>query len=403
MLFFLLLVELLFGREDIDSCSFWVISKRFAISSSMRLFHYTDAKSHESILQDKLIHQTKGKHGLGVYLTTLDPSKHDAEEIARNNYGRDAKHKMEKVDHYIDVEVEENHPLLEQKHPKAGNDVWVYRESLPESMWKTKGGACESWCPLLLGLALIGVGLTTLATSNNENGRIEYDPNRMHLEMARITAEQEQRMANARKRKEEAKQARAIVDSARNLSLSMKHVRPAERCKPSEFVASTNVGEKVDRLVNESPRVPACLLIALLVLGLTQLATKLLVACLVLALSVFVRIIPSPPSKEAFEKHLVLYLGRVVNEEDLRLFRNKPRTFMDTLKSFIRTSNPVAALDHKVRFSEKLFGHVRIASVSLGLVAGDEIIERNYYWIGAFGFWHAVTMFDYHVSVPTNE
>jgi len=58
-----------------------------ATSRTMDLFHYTDKAGYKKISSCGYILPSKeGKHGEGVYLTTLNPSENDKLVIAKSNY-----------------------------------------------------------------------------------------------------------------------------------------------------------------------------------------------------------------------------------------------------------------------------------------------------------------------------
>ena len=58
----------------------------------MLLYHYTRKDGKDGIVEGGVIYQSTDHIkdcllGEGVYLTSLSPSKHTKEEIAKNNYG----------------------------------------------------------------------------------------------------------------------------------------------------------------------------------------------------------------------------------------------------------------------------------------------------------------------------
>merc|ERR1719370_2224530 len=101
----------------------------------VRLYHYTDAGSLESIKQQRLIrkssrsqHHTDMIFGEGVYLTSMDPESYDKEELAKNNWlgGGPSRMAQGKTDHHVWIEIPENDPRQEECQAR-GRDVWLFK------------------------------------------------------------------------------------------------------------------------------------------------------------------------------------------------------------------------------------------------------------------------------------
>ena len=82
---------------------------------TMKLYHYTNKKAYDAILNDRRILESKDRtmdavHGAGTYLTPLDPS-HKKEEIAKESYndGRAAGKALRdgKLDYWFEFDLDE--------------------------------------------------------------------------------------------------------------------------------------------------------------------------------------------------------------------------------------------------------------------------------------------------------
>ena len=98
----------------------------------VKLYHYTNFEGYSQIKRTKVIKKSESftrdcRYGAGVYLTSMNPSDHDKEEIARNNYGQGWQKNMSigKLDHYIEVDIPDKDVRLTNCYDE-GRDLYRY-------------------------------------------------------------------------------------------------------------------------------------------------------------------------------------------------------------------------------------------------------------------------------------
>ena len=95
-------------------------------------YHYTSEQGKNGIRYSKKIKMSTagiyGRHGNGVYFTTITPDM-DVEEIAKNNYysphGTHV-YKIYRVKYYIAVDIDTRNALLNNVSTYRQN-IWIYR------------------------------------------------------------------------------------------------------------------------------------------------------------------------------------------------------------------------------------------------------------------------------------
>lgn len=366
----------------------------------VKLYHYTDRDSYNSIQQQGCIHcSSKGRDGRGVYLTEMNPKEHDNESISKNNYGSGWKKNLQKTDHHILVDIPDQHPKLERFELHK----WVFRDDVHRSMFTLEQGANEDWDPLatlaIAGGVALGASLFRAYTAYQEQNRVEN---------LRKMEEEEER------RKVEATRASMMATMA-NISMSMQRIQ--EVSKPSDFVASScNIGAEIDEHVATCTRRVTIGAIGALVSASVGLflcsfypnesrnaaygAAAVALACTLLFLpAAFVRWNSfSAPDDNSF--HAASRLRSVISEQDCIVFRqksNEDKGFWERAASWVFSPGPFSKIDCQVRIKSKGFGFVKIVTVSLPLAAAP-YIARRYYWIGMLGKWYVVTVFHYHTE-----
>ena len=102
----------------------------------VKLYHYTNFEGYSQIWRTKVIKKSESftrdcRYGAGVYLTSMNPSDHDKEEIARNNYSQGWQKNMSigKLDHYIEIDIP-NYDVHLTKCNEEGRDVYRYKKDI---------------------------------------------------------------------------------------------------------------------------------------------------------------------------------------------------------------------------------------------------------------------------------
>jgi len=129
-----------------------------------KLYHYTNYEGYCQIKRTKVIRASTNastrdcRYGTGVYLTSLNPSEHEKEEIARNNYdgGWQGNMRMGKLDYHIEVDIPINDFRLE-KCDAYGRDVYLYKDNLYLDRYAHSFGKNSEWS--VLGAVALGVGI----------------------------------------------------------------------------------------------------------------------------------------------------------------------------------------------------------------------------------------------------
>ena len=100
-------------------------------------------------------------HGVGVYLTTLDPDHHTKLEIATNNWAGGGQTRLREgnTDYYVEIEIPDSDYKLEECRDQ--HDKWVYRDHLDLDQFQWSSGKNTDWKDdLLKGAGILGgIGL----------------------------------------------------------------------------------------------------------------------------------------------------------------------------------------------------------------------------------------------------
>ena len=99
------------------------------------LYHYTDSLSLQRIKESGFIKASTDEtldctYGKGVYLTSLDPSHHSKETVAKNNYdgGWETGMMEGKMDSYLRIYIPQSDPALHKVY--SDRDIYLYRGNL---------------------------------------------------------------------------------------------------------------------------------------------------------------------------------------------------------------------------------------------------------------------------------
>jgi len=132
----------------------------------VKLYHYTNYETHCQIKRTKVIRVSTSatrdcRYGTGVYLTSMNPSEHEKEEIARNNYagGWQGNMRLGKLDYHFEFDIPSNDFRLE-KCNAGGRDIYLYKDNLPLDRYANSNGKNSEWSASdVLGAVALGVGV----------------------------------------------------------------------------------------------------------------------------------------------------------------------------------------------------------------------------------------------------
>eukprot|EP00112_Aurelia_sp_Birch-Aquarium-sp1_P000591 Seg1056.10 transcript_id=Seg1056.10/GoldUCD/mRNA.D3Y31 product="hypothetical protein" protein_id=Seg1056.10/GoldUCD/D3Y31 len=122
--------------------------------ASKKLYHYTDKDSCESIKASGKIKASRQENaaddavfGDGAYLAAMAPHEHTKEEIAKNNYDSGPVFMEQKlnegnIDNYVEVDIPQNDPQLEQitDPSRPDRDVAIYKGDIDLAHYDHKFG-----------------------------------------------------------------------------------------------------------------------------------------------------------------------------------------------------------------------------------------------------------------------
>mmetsp|Transcript_18299 Transcript_18299/g.34964 ORF Transcript_18299/g.34964 Transcript_18299/m.34964 type:complete len:344 (-) Transcript_18299:132-1163(-) len=139
----------------------------------MILYHYTSSAGYEGIQRTQQINaSTGGKYGFGVYLTDLDPTENERQDIAKELYRSGGVKNLAsgKLDHYVAVDLLD---FMVERAP-GREHVFVYRDDLRLNEHEIiSQGSSDDWeremdrmaATMAAEMAVIGLGVAAFKTA----------------------------------------------------------------------------------------------------------------------------------------------------------------------------------------------------------------------------------------------